>query len=96
MTADWLQTLWDLRQEGKERLKANVQLGLRISIAMAEKKISARDLHGITKFSEADISRYRSGDHQISIPRLMHLCTVLDVSPNWLLTGADEWKSAEK
>ncbi|KNB60990.1 helix-turn-helix domain-containing protein [Chryseobacterium sp. Hurlbut01] len=47
-----------------------------------KKNISQKDIYEVTKISEDTLTRYFNSETKISLPNLLKICKVLDVSVN--------------
>ena len=66
-------------------------IGERIEKARVKKGWSQRELATISGASNASISRWESNRREITSGNIMQLCIALDVTPNWLLTGDENY-----
>lgn len=65
------------------------KFGERLNQALAEKRITARQLATLSEISEVNISRYRKGIAMPARGKIIALANVLGVSPMWLLGYSD-------
>ncbi|WP_163831860.1 helix-turn-helix domain-containing protein [Spartinivicinus ruber] len=63
--------------------------GQRLTKAMRTREISNKDLAQKIKVSSTAVSHWRQGK-EIKVTHLIHICDLLSLSTDWLLTG-DEW-----
>ena len=66
-----------------------MDLHQRLAYLLKEKQVSQRDLAQQTGYVESTVSKWVNGSLVPSIDALMTLCSVLEISSDWLLWGAE-------
>ena len=65
-------------------------IGERIKIVRLKNKLTQEDLAEKLGISTAFLSRIERGSSQINLKRLVEICTLLDISPVYLLNGINQ------
>lgn len=65
------------------------QIGRRLSHAMGKAGYTNLSLANRIPCSSAEVSHWRTGRRHMAVSTLVHIASILNVSPGWLLTGDD-------
>lgn len=68
-------------------------IGSRIKEARERRGWSQRELAVMTGASNASVSRWETNQREMTAGNILSICYALDISPNWLLTGNEEFNS---
>ena len=68
----------------------------RVFEKLSEKKITQKELAEKTGISQSTISEWKSKGTNPTSEKILSLCRVLDVTPEWLLSGVDGKEDSNK
>lgn len=71
-------------------LKNKAEITARLNQAMRTRKIKQVDLVRLTGIPSSNINRYCLGIYLPKTGNLMKICSVLHISPDWLIDGVGE------
>ena len=75
--------------KGYERQEIKMTIGDRIFERLKEIKMTQKEFSNETGISQSTISEWKSKKNNPTSEKIMIICKVLDVTPEWLLSGAD-------
>ena len=68
-------------------------IGTRLKEARDKRGWSQRELAVMSGSSNASISRWEANQREMTAGNIISVCYALDISPNWLLTGNEQFNS---
>ena len=71
-------------------IRNNKEITTRLNQAMKARKIKQVDLVRLTGIPSSNINRYCLGVYLPKMGNLMKICSVLHISPDWLIDGVGE------